>query len=288
MVILAHDESIPALAYLPDGRRIVTGSYDGTVKVWNMDNGEQELEGAAMGHKSNISSLVVTRDGTKIVSGDDNGNIKVWNVESHVLVREWTQGRGYPIAISPDERLVAAGGASAIYTMEGRVVKDGIKLNEAVWSVAFSPDGEKLACGNWEGDIYVYDVDNGTPARGPLEGHQNTSAICCGHAMAGDSSLLRGTTRFAAGTPTRENKSDNRGQVTPTGYAPSPFHQPDRFLPAFPWIKLFVSGMQLLVIPSDNIYNTTIPSLLLVSLLLANSWHQQDGMGTYMCGRHLG
>ena len=175
MVILAHDESIPALAYLPDGRRIVTGSYDGTVKVWNMDNGEQELEGAAMGHKSNISSLVVTRDGTKIVSGDDNGNIKVWNVESHVLVREWTQGRGYPIAISPDERLVAAGGASAIYTMEGRVVKNGIKLNEMVWSVAFSPDGKKLACGNWEGNIYVYNVDNGTPILGPLEGHQSTT-----------------------------------------------------------------------------------------------------------------
>ena len=91
MVISAHEESIPALAYLPDGRCIVTGSYDGTVKVWNMDNGEQELEGAAMGHRSNVSSLAVTRDGTKIVSGDDNGMLNPMCLSKNGLRGEGTR-----------------------------------------------------------------------------------------------------------------------------------------------------------------------------------------------------
>ena len=114
------------------------------------------------------------------------------------------------------------------------------------------------------------------------------SILCCGHAVAADSSLARGTTRFAVGIPIQVNKSDNRGQVTPIGYAPSPFHQTDRSLPVLPRIKLFVSGMQLLANPSDNIYNMIKPSTQFVSLPLVNSWHQEDGIEAYMCSMHLG
>ena len=168
--ISAHDEDISALAYLPDGQRIVTGSEGGTVKVWNLDNGEQE--GTSMEHGCEMVSLAVAQDGTKIVSSDLDWRIKVWDVESHVLVREWTHEGGYQIAISPDDRLVAVGGASAIYTMEGSLVSSIELKDDDVWSVAFSPDGEKLACGTDRGDIHVYDVKNGTLILGPLKGHQ--------------------------------------------------------------------------------------------------------------------
>ena len=102
LVIPAHDDTIWRLAYLPDGRRAVTGSKDGTVKVWNLEGGEQE--GTSMEHESEIKSFAVTRDGTKIISGDEDGNIKVWNVESHELVKEWIHPESSPeIAISPDD-----------------------------------------------------------------------------------------------------------------------------------------------------------------------------------------
>ena len=166
LVILGHDDTIRALAYLPDGRRVVTGSIDGIAKVWDLENGEQE--GTSMEHSCEVVSLAVTQDGTKIVSSDLDWSIKVWDIESHVLVREWAGGG--PIAISPDDRLVAVGGASAIYTMEGRLVTE--PEDDVVQSVAFSPDGKKLACGNEYGDIHVYDVKNGTLILGSLKGHE--------------------------------------------------------------------------------------------------------------------
>ncbi|KAF8553455.1 WD40 repeat-like protein [Imleria badia] len=176
LVISGHDCHIYALTYLPDGQRVVTGSLDGTVKVWNVGNGEQER--TSMEHKDEVESLVVTRDGTKIISGDTGGRIKVWDVESHELVREWThKGRCFMIAVSPDDRLIAVGDDDVgIYTMEGKQVnniKVTVNDSEGLRSVSFSPDGKKLACGT-DDDIYVYDVDTGTLVLRPLKGHKDS------------------------------------------------------------------------------------------------------------------
>ena len=113
-VVSAHDGIIWRLGYFPDGRRVVTSSKDGTVKVWNLEDGEQE--GTSMEHKSEIRSAV-TRDGTKIISSDQDGEIRVWDVKSHELVKEWTHPESCPeIAISPDDQLIAVGAR----TVDGR------------------------------------------------------------------------------------------------------------------------------------------------------------------------
>ena len=161
VIKLAHDATILKLAYLPDGRRVVSGAYGGTVRVWNLEDGKQE--GTSMKHATYIRGLAVTRDGTKIICSDDDGEIKVWDVESHEIVKEWTHLKQYPnIAISPDDRLIAAGGETvAFYTMEGRQVNHSIKVGSYVWSLCFSPNGKKLACCTTNG-VRVYDVDSGT------------------------------------------------------------------------------------------------------------------------------
>ena len=172
LVILAHDDLIWMLAYFPDGRRVVTSSGDGTMKLWNLKDREQE--GTSMGPESKVRGLAVTQNGMNIVSGEENGKIKVWNVESHEIVTEWTHPGSFPeIAISPDDRLIAVGDqAVAIYTLEGRQVNYSIEVGGAVLSMCFSPDGKTLACSTCD-DIRVYDVDSGTLILGPLEGHRD-------------------------------------------------------------------------------------------------------------------
>jgi WD40 repeat protein len=167
LVISAHDGLIWKLVYLPDGRHVVTGSKGGTMKVWNLESGEQK--GTSMKHESEICSLAVTRDGKTIISSYHGGVIKVWGVdsESHEIVKEWTHPESCPmVAISPNGRLIAVGAWTvAIHTMEGNQVN--LNVGKAVWSMSFSPDGERLACGTLD-DIRVYNVESGTLILAPL------------------------------------------------------------------------------------------------------------------------
>ncbi|KAF8553718.1 WD40 repeat-like protein [Imleria badia] len=174
LVMSGHGDSILVLAYLPDGRRVVTGSHDGAVKVWKLENGKQER--TSMKHRCRMVNLAVTGDGTKIISGDEDGNIKVWDVESHCeLAREWTHDGGcQTIAVSPDDRLIAVGDCwndVGIYTTEGTQVYDDIDVKKAIWSIAFSPNGNQIACGTLF-DIHLYDVKTGKLILRPLIGHK--------------------------------------------------------------------------------------------------------------------
>ncbi|KAI9573275.1 quinon protein alcohol dehydrogenase-like superfamily [Boletus coccyginus] len=164
---LAAEGEMDWLEYLPDDRRIVIGSGNGTVRVWNLESGEQE--GTSMRHEGGIFGLAVTRDGAKIISSGCSGRIEVWDVESHKLVKEWTQPERYPmIAISP-EGLVAVGHKSVgIYTMEGRQV-NSVEGGKFLLCMCFSPDGNKLACATTD-DIRMYDVNSGRLILGPLDG----------------------------------------------------------------------------------------------------------------------
>jgi hypothetical protein len=280
----AHDDIIWRLAYLPDGRRVATGSSDGTVKVWNLENGEQE--GTSIEHESQICGLAVTRDGTNIVSVDGDGKIKVWDVKSHEIVKEWTHPESWPeISISPDDRHIAVGAWTvAIYTMEGGQVIHSIEVGQQIVVALFLSQRKE---NSHVALVTTSACMTSTVAHSSfkLVCHRAIgSVMCCGPATAVGSSLAQTTRRLAVGTPIQENESDIRGQVIRAAYAPFPFPQMDQSLRARPLIKPFVSGMQLLVIPPNNSCNTMNKSTPFVSLPPVNPWHQQDGMERHIYG----
>ncbi|KAF8553461.1 WD40 repeat-like protein [Imleria badia] len=171
--ISTPDDDISKVTYHPDGRRVISRADDGTIRVGNLEDGEQE--GTSIEHESIIvDSLSVTSDGTRIIGGDENGCIRVWDVESHEVVQEWTHPESFcEIAISPDDQLIAVGSWMVfIYTMGGTQVNHSIKVGKTIWCISFSPNSGKLACGT-RSDVYVYDVDDGTLILGPLQGHEH-------------------------------------------------------------------------------------------------------------------
>ncbi|KAF8836597.1 WD40 repeat-like protein [Paxillus ammoniavirescens] len=185
--ISGHENYISNIAYLPGGKRVVSCSDDKTVRIWNVENGEQE--GSSMEHEDRVYGLAVTRDGKRILSGSEDKKIKVWDVETHELLAEWGNHTGgiLSISLSPDDRLAAIGDTNGKIvireTREGGEVKYSIEagsLVTSVYSLRFSPNGEKLACalnkyGDGGGDyaIKVFDVESGRLVLGPIQGHND-------------------------------------------------------------------------------------------------------------------
>ena len=68
----------------PDGRRVVSGSCDNTLKVWDVATGEcvATLEGHSSAVRCEVISVAVFPDGRRVVSASDDKTLKVWDVET--------------------------------------------------------------------------------------------------------------------------------------------------------------------------------------------------------------
>ena len=80
MVISNFGAGVQSVAISPDGH-IVSGSYDGTIRVWNAKTGETAA-GPFTGHTRPFNSMAFSPDGQHIVSGSSDQTIRVWNVKT--------------------------------------------------------------------------------------------------------------------------------------------------------------------------------------------------------------
>src|SRR6266702_4156897 len=78
MVISHVGGPVDSIALSSDGQRIVSGSSDGTIRVWNATTGET-VAGPFSGHSNWVRSVAFSPDGQHIVSGSFDRTIRVWN-----------------------------------------------------------------------------------------------------------------------------------------------------------------------------------------------------------------
>jgi WD40 repeat protein len=97
------------VAFSPDGHRIVSGSFDDTLRLWNVETGEQEKK--FTGHDVAIWDVAYSPDGKYVLSGADDETIRMWDVASEEEVRIFTaQGTWVTsVTFSPDGRHVLSG-----------------------------------------------------------------------------------------------------------------------------------------------------------------------------------
>ncbi len=109
-LLTGHTRLVRSVAYSPDGRTIVSGSGDNTVRLWDVNTGEtlRTLEG----HTRFVISVAYSPDGRTIASGSGDNTIRLWDVHTGETLRtlkghtSWV----YSVAYSPDGRILASGG----------------------------------------------------------------------------------------------------------------------------------------------------------------------------------
>ena len=68
------------MAVAPDGSWLASGGSDGTVRIWDMETGEQRI--ILSGHRDSVGAVAVAPDGNWLASGDIRGTVRIWGVET--------------------------------------------------------------------------------------------------------------------------------------------------------------------------------------------------------------
>ncbi len=145
-----HTEGIAAAAFTPDGRRAVTGSWDGTIRIWDVATGQERHR---LVHEEEVWDLAVSPDGQWIASGDAKAGVYLWQTDSGRLERR-LQGHTDEIdalAFSSDGLRLVSG------DNDGTLICWDLAENKPVWthsthrpkvySAIFTPDGERIITG---------------------------------------------------------------------------------------------------------------------------------------------
>jgi hypothetical protein len=163
------------VAFSPDGRRLASASYDGTVKLWDADTGQEVL--TLRGHSGRVTSVAFSPDGRRLASANDDGTVMLWDAATGQEVLT-LRGHSYSVgsvAFSPDGRRLASAnddGTAKLWDADtGQEVLTLRGHSQRVSSVAFSPDGRRLASAGWtDRAVMLWDADTGQE-RLTLRGH---------------------------------------------------------------------------------------------------------------------
>jgi WD40 repeat protein len=110
-------KELTCMSITPDGAKIVCGSHDFSIKIWDIDTGNclKQLgdsfrylgfsDNYSGGHLESVNHIAITPDSPQIVSGSSDNTIRVWNIETgnclHTL-RESKTNSILCLAITPD------------------------------------------------------------------------------------------------------------------------------------------------------------------------------------------
>jgi WD40 repeat protein len=163
--LAGHSHTVGTVAVTPDGRHIVSGSWDRTVRVWDLESGT--LLRIMEGHTEGVTGVFVTRDARHIISASKDGTLKVWSLVAGTELRS-LQGHAMPIeavAATPDgKRIISASGDGTLRVWD---LELGIELHvleghdRPVTAVAVTPDGEYAVSASADRTLRVWDIASG-------------------------------------------------------------------------------------------------------------------------------
>lgn len=182
-----HKNYVYAVAFSPDGTKVVSSSYDKTICIRNSTSG-QLLTSHPIETNSTVYSVVFSPNGEQIASGCyRHPYIRTWDARSGIPICHQFEGHTnfvLSVAFSPDGRHIASGS----YDMTIRIwdARLGNMLvgpmtghTGLIRSVAYSPDGVHIASGSQDSTVRIWNTRTGDFIAGPFQGHSNYVYSVC-------------------------------------------------------------------------------------------------------------
>ncbi len=160
---------VSIVAWSPDDSAIAAGCLDGTIQLQACDQREILLQ-VDIGYAGpSVRALKWLSDGSAFISSYAGGDIRVWSAKTGEVLKRFHYNSNppyhFPIALSPDDKLLAVGGLSTpIEIWDSESGKLEQKL-DGHWGppccLDWSPDGNLLLAGSLDSTIYVWDIQTG-------------------------------------------------------------------------------------------------------------------------------
>ena len=171
-----HSNSVASLAYNPNGQILASGSYDNTIKLWNLTK-NKEIS-TFKGHSAWVAAVAITPNNKNLVSGSYDNTIKLWNLVNGRQIRTF---KGHSDSVGT--LLVTKDGKNIISGSFDRTIKvwnlgNGEEIrtlsghSSKVSSIAVSPDNKTLVSGSDDQTIKIWNLVTGELIR-TLEGHKD-------------------------------------------------------------------------------------------------------------------
>ncbi|KAM0158528.1 hypothetical protein ACHAQE_005438 [Botrytis cinerea] len=176
-----HTNPVTSVAFSPDGKQVVSGSDDKTVRLWDTATGLQ-IQPTLEGHTSYVTSVAFSPDGKQVVSGSEDKTVRLWDTATGQQIQPTLEGHTShvtSVAFSPDGKQVVSG--SWDHTVRLWDTATGLQIQPTleghtshVTSVAFSPDGKQVVSGSWDHTVRLWDTATGQQIQPTLGGHKNS------------------------------------------------------------------------------------------------------------------
>jgi WD40 repeat protein len=138
----AHSKDVRSVAISPDGKTLITGSYDHSIKLWDRFTGQETR--TLRGHTSGVRIVAISPDGKTLVSGDETGVIKVWELSTGL--EKYTLREHFRETVNPNVR-----------TVQESFRRESVGIS----SVTIRRDSQTFASGDLNGNIKIWDLETG-------------------------------------------------------------------------------------------------------------------------------
>src|SRR6266699_2696114 len=175
----AHTSTVAALAFSPDEGMLATGSWDGAIKLWDLESGTLLW---TSWQTDFIHCVAFSPDGRTLASSGDGATVRLWDAYNgtHLQTLTGNSGPVQALAWSPDGSLLASGGFDMqirLWKMQEAQPETSVRMltghTNWVFSLAFAPDGRTLASASFDRTVKLWDVEGegSLSVRETLTGH---------------------------------------------------------------------------------------------------------------------